>query len=101
MARASSAARTCAPARRSTARPETRSGTDLPASNVIVYELEGGSRIILRPSGTEPKIKYYFEAVASIDPDEPFSEASERGQARLDALIAGFLAEADARTPKG
>ncbi len=78
-----------------------KSATDLPASNVIVYRLEGGSRIILRPSGTEPKIKYYFEAVASIEPGEPFSKASERGQTRLDALIAGFLAEADARTPKG
>ena len=67
---------------------------------LIVYELDGGSRILLRPSGTEPKIKYYFEAVTSIDPEEPFSAASERGQARLDALITGFLAEADARALK-
>jgi phosphomannomutase len=78
----------------------TRSKADLPPSNVIVYELDGGSRILLRPSGTEPKIKYYFEAVTSIDPEEPFSAASERGQARLDALITGFLAEADARALK-
>jgi phosphomannomutase len=78
----------------------TRSKTDLPPSNVIVYELDGGSRILLRPSGTEPKIKYYFEAVTSIDPEEPISAASERGQARLDALIAGFLAEAASRTLK-
>lgn len=77
-----------------------RSETGLPPSNVIVYELEGGSRILLRPSGTEPKIKYYFEARVSIDPNGLFSEASERGQARLDALIAGFLAEADARALK-
>ena len=35
-------------------------GPDLPISNVISFELESGSRIIVRPSGTEPKIKYYF-----------------------------------------
>ena len=35
-------------------------GPDLPISNVISFELSGGSRIIVRPSGTEPKIKYYF-----------------------------------------
>jgi len=35
-------------------------GPDLPISNVISFELSNGSRIIVRPSGTEPKIKYYF-----------------------------------------
>ena len=35
-------------------------GPDLPISNVISFELSSGSRIIVRPSGTEPKIKYYF-----------------------------------------
>ena len=35
-------------------------GSDLPISNVISFELSDGSRIIVRPSGTEPKIKYYF-----------------------------------------
>ena len=35
-------------------------GPNLPISNVISFELSDGSRIIVRPSGTEPKIKYYF-----------------------------------------
>ena len=35
--------------------------TPLPKSNVIAYELAGGGRVTLRPSGTEPKIKFYFE----------------------------------------
>ena len=35
-------------------------GPELPISNVISFELSSGSRIIVRPSGTEPKIKYYF-----------------------------------------
>ena len=34
--------------------------TGLPASNVLVYALEGGAEVIVRPSGTEPKIKTYF-----------------------------------------
>ena len=34
--------------------------TGLPASNVLIYTLEGGASVIVRPSGTEPKIKTYF-----------------------------------------
>lgn len=33
---------------------------DLPPSDVVIFHLEGGERIIVRPSGTEPKIKYYL-----------------------------------------
>ena len=34
--------------------------TGLPASNVLIYTLEGGATVVVRPSGTEPKIKTYF-----------------------------------------
>jgi len=34
--------------------------TGLPAANVLTYDLEGGAQAIVRPSGTEPKIKTYF-----------------------------------------
>lgn len=34
--------------------------TGLPAANVLIYDLEGGAAVIVRPSGTEPKIKTYF-----------------------------------------
>ena len=33
---------------------------ELPSSNVLEYRLENGCSLIVRPSGTEPKIKYYF-----------------------------------------
>ena len=33
---------------------------DLPAANVLIYALEGGATVVVRPSGTEPKIKTYF-----------------------------------------
>lgn len=34
--------------------------TGLPAANVLIYALEGGATVVIRPSGTEPKIKTYF-----------------------------------------
>ena len=34
--------------------------TGLPAANVLTYKLDGGAEVIIRPSGTEPKIKTYF-----------------------------------------
>ena len=36
------------------------SNTDLPKSNVLYYELEGDRWCCVRPSGTEPKIKFYL-----------------------------------------
>ncbi|MBQ1202927.1 MAG: hypothetical protein IIX61_03855, partial [Loktanella sp.] len=42
---------------------ETQTPLTLPASNVLSYELEGGAGLIIRPSGTEPKIKGYITVV--------------------------------------
>ena len=39
---------------------ETVSPTGLPSSNVLYYRLENGDVIVARPSGTEPKIKFYY-----------------------------------------
>ena len=39
---------------------------DMPSSNVLVFWLTNQERIIVRPSGTEPKIKFYFEATCTI-----------------------------------
>ncbi|MBR6562338.1 MAG: phospho-sugar mutase, partial [Clostridia bacterium] len=43
--------------------------TGLPTSNMLYYELEGGSAVIVRPSGTEPKIKAYILIRAESDSD--------------------------------
>ena len=40
---------------------------DLPSSNVLAYFLDDGCSFIVRPSGTEPKIKLYVGAVESTD----------------------------------
>ncbi|MDO6425210.1 phospho-sugar mutase, partial [Saccharophagus degradans] len=33
---------------------------DIPKSNVLIYHTEDGTKVCVRPSGTEPKIKFYF-----------------------------------------
>ena len=38
--------------------------TGLPKANVLEYRLENGAKLMVRPSGTEPKIKVYLSAVA-------------------------------------
>ena len=38
--------------------------TGLPSSNVLAWQLSGGNKLVARPSGTEPKLKFYFTAVA-------------------------------------
>jgi phosphomannomutase len=63
----------------------------LPKSNVIAYELSGGSRVTLRPSGTEPKIKFYFEHKETLQAGEPMGPARERAQAALLKLEADVL----------
>ena len=49
------------------------SGPGLPKSNVLLFELEDGSLVVARPSGTEPKIKFYFMVVDKEG--TPLSEA--------------------------
>lgn len=39
----------------------------IPKSNVLIYYLEDGSKICARPSGTEPKIKFYFSVNTQLD----------------------------------
>ncbi|OCK42298.1 phosphoglucomutase [Tenacibaculum soleae] len=40
---------------------------DLPKSNVLIYQTEDGTKIAARPSGTEPKIKFYFSVKSKLD----------------------------------
>lgn len=61
----------------------------LPASNVLAFDLADGSRVLVRPSGTEPKLKVYFEAREPVD--GAVAPAVERARARLDALRAAMV----------
>ena len=55
--------------------------TGLPAANVLVYNLEGGATVIVRPSGTEPKIKTYFTTLG-----KDLAEAETQEKVLADAL---------------
>jgi phosphomannomutase len=76
---------------------EEREKLSLPASNVIAYALEGGSRITLRPSGTEPKIKYYFDVREPVADGEPVDRARARARQRLSELMTAFVDIANQR----
>ncbi len=63
----------------------------LPKANAMVLEVEGGHRAMLRPSGTEPKLKHYFDVRIEVAEGEPMSDARERGEALLKALSDALL----------
>jgi len=57
-----------------------------PPSDVLIYTLAGGRRVIMRPSGTEPKLKSYYEVRAVVGDGEAMDAARARGLADLAAL---------------
>lgn len=58
---------------------------DLPPSNVIQFVLEDGSRISVRPSGTEPKIKFYFSFRATFSGQAHYDAQSQSLAGRVQA----------------
>jgi phosphomannomutase len=58
----------------------------LPPSNVLVYSLEGNRRVIVRPSGTEPKLKCYYEVREAVAGAEEVSAALGRARSAVEAL---------------
>ncbi|MGS0690681.1 phospho-sugar mutase [Shewanella sp. 30m-9] len=59
----------------------------LPASDVLIYRLQNGSRVIVRPSGTEPKIKCYYEVVESMSAEDTLVSAQQRAQVEMTRFI--------------
>ncbi len=53
---------------------------------MLVFRLAGGRHAIMRPSGTEPKLKSYYEVRVEVGSGEPIASARARGQAELVAL---------------
>jgi phosphomannomutase len=64
----------------------------LPKSDVLAFELASGSRIIARPSGTEPKAKFYFDVREPIAEGEALSAANARAEATMKSLADAFVA---------
>ena len=58
----------------------------LPPTDGLRYRLASGARVIVRPSGTEPKLKCYLEVVVPVDPEDGVEAARIAAVGRLDAL---------------
>lgn len=59
---------------------------NLPKSNVLQFVLEDGSKISARPSGTEPKIKFYFSVKTKLESADKFYETEKQLDSRIDAI---------------
>lgn len=60
---------------------------DLPTSNVIIYETTEGTRVAARPSGTEPKIKFYISTKTQLENAEAFEKTNKHIEAKIDQII--------------
>lgn len=65
----------------------TTSGIDLVKSDVLQFFLEDGSKISVRPSGTEPKIKFYFSVSTSLASAEEYENTEDMLNKRIDNII--------------
>ncbi|SDR94952.1 phospho-sugar mutase [Winogradskyella sediminis] len=61
---------------------------DIPKSNVLIYYTENGSKIALRPSGTEPKIKFYISVNTELDNSSDFAKTEQLLNDRINAILA-------------
>jgi len=59
---------------------------DLPQSNVLQFLLEDGSKISVRPSGTEPKIKFYFSVFDQLEKREDYKKVKETLGERIESI---------------
>jgi phosphomannomutase len=63
---------------------------ELPPTEGLRYYLEDDSRVIVRPSGTEPKLKVYLEVIEPVDAPESLATARKAAAARLAAIRAAM-----------
>ena len=63
------------------------SSIDIPKSNVIIYYLEDGSQVALRPSGTEPKIKFYVSVNSKLNSVENFKSIEAELDTKAETIL--------------
>jgi phosphoglucomutase len=56
-------------------------------ANVLQFFTQDGTKISVRPSGTEPKIKFYFEVTGALNSRAEFDAAEEKAEAKIDAVM--------------
>jgi phosphoglucomutase len=59
----------------------------LPKSNVLQFITEDGSKISARPSGTEPKIKFYFSVNSALPSVDQFEEVQQKAKDKIKRII--------------
>ncbi len=59
---------------------------ELPVSNVLQFLTADGSKVTVRPSGTEPKIKFYFSVCEAMEPEQTLEEVDKILKERIEAL---------------
>ncbi len=65
----------------------TEETIEVPKSNVLIYYTEDGSKIALRPSGTEPKIKFYISVNTHLANVSEFKMTEQQLESKLDAIV--------------
>jgi len=64
-----------------------RKPIDLPHSNVLIYTTEKGSKMAARPSGTEPKIKFYVSVNTVLTKAEAYPETKDLLEQKINAIL--------------
>ena len=67
-----------------------KSFLNFPKSNVLIFESKDGTRVAARPSGTEPKIKFYFSVNMKLESKEKFENSNQILERKIDNLISEF-----------
>ncbi|MAJ32768.1 MAG: phosphoglucomutase [Flavobacteriaceae bacterium] len=62
----------------------------LPKSKVFIFETEDGTRVAARPSGTEPKIKFYISANTSLNSKEEYAARQEELEKKIQRILTEF-----------
>jgi phosphoglucomutase len=60
---------------------------DFPSSNVLQFLTEDGTKISARPSGTEPKIKFYFSVKGRLDKKDEYDNVLRHLDSKIDGII--------------
>jgi len=66
---------------------DTKEHIELPKSNVLQFFTENGSKVSVRPSGTEPKIKFYFGIKGELEKKEDFDKVNAALETQIEEII--------------
>jgi len=67
-----------------------KSVLEFPKSNVLIFESKDGTRVAIRPSGTEPKIKFYFSVNMKLKSKKMFKISNKILEKKIDVLVNEF-----------